>query len=430
MRQFIIQSCALFALLVSSCSEKQTAINEDVSLTNPYYRTYSEALDEAFAIMNDPDTRTRSHSLEVLNHYEYILPMRTRASSGTDMNGSFHVINFKDDQGYVMVSGDKRVTPVFAFSHEGHLNLEDAIQNTGFSEFMDESAAYYLYEINRFDDTKGLLYPQFPQFPENGEDYLQTAVWNGEVYYIMRYNKTIDSTNVLLTTEWDQCDPYNYYCPQQTGGNYLYQGRAAAGCGPIAASQIIAYHRFPSQFEDVYGNTQTLDWNLIHSQPSYSYNEHTSASLETAKLIYHVGLLSQANYGTSTSTSNGNIVATFADMGYSSSNVLTYADEDSIKISIKRGRPVYARGNRLGAIAGHAWVIDGFYSKEKTTAYFTYEAPHLFAFEIGLGLVNTYYHCNWGWGGLYNGYVLHFQAGDDYQYNIMNAYIINIHPQN
>jgi PKD repeat protein len=45
----------------------------------------------------------------------------------------------------------------------------------------------------------------------------------------------------LMTTHWDQGDPYNLYCPWGDGG------RCVVGCVATAAAQILAYHKWPPQ---------------------------------------------------------------------------------------------------------------------------------------------------------------------------------------
>ncbi|MCX7847579.1 MAG: C10 family peptidase [bacterium] len=51
----------------------------------------------------------------------------------------------------------------------------------------------------------------------------------------------------LLSTAWDQGDPYNLHMPTVSGAPSGYGGRAPAGCGAIALAQILRYHTKPAQ---------------------------------------------------------------------------------------------------------------------------------------------------------------------------------------
>lgn len=113
-----------------------------------------------------------------------------------------------------------------------------------------------------------------------------------------------------------------------------------------------------------------------------------------AHLIREIGREAKADYGKDTGVTLANIKKMFPKFGYN----ITGADYsvDKVKISLDNNRPVYARGQTKSG-DGHAWIIDGYDVKEKEDIYYDAFAPYMVAFKRTF--VNSYVHCNWGWGG-------------------------------
>jgi len=150
----------LFAMLVS-CSQEDCFENinescEEQISPSSFYVDYETALMTALDFIHEQESKKSRHILcdDVKSHYEIstnnIFHLKTRStktvSDTTDVR--FHVINFDDNSGFAIVSADSRTTPVYAYSDEGNLNLEDAMENTGFSEFMESAERYYRKEIS------------------------------------------------------------------------------------------------------------------------------------------------------------------------------------------------------------------------------------------------------------------------------------------
>lgn len=201
----------------------------------------------------------------------------------------------------------------------------------------------------------------------------------------------------LLTSVWNQNNPYNYHCPSMaTKGNY------PTGCVATALSQIMRYHKYPEKGQGTYtyvfrpsdgtayqltanfGET-TYDWdNMLDSYKSGYTDVQRDA---VAILMSHIGISVQMAYNPSGSGAYS-VEAANALRNYFryNENVRLYRRDfysaqlwmQMLYNELNRQRPVYYTGVDP-TNGGHAFVIDGYDEQ---------------------GLV----HVNWGWGGSNDGY--------------------------
>lgn len=193
----------------------------------------------------------------------------------------------------------------------------------------------------------------------------------------------------LLQTRWHQKAPYNAFCPQDSDGN---GGHAAAGCAAIAMAQVLKYHNYPAagsgshyyphaEYGGQYANfgATTYQW---ENMP----NSTTTSSSDLARLIYHCAVSLEMDFGPSYSSASLSDAeeALPAFFKYDSGIILRkkpeYSDttwRDMVKAELDAGRPLLYRGEENNS--GHAFVCDGYDD-------------------------SGYFHFNWGWGGIDNGY--------------------------
>ncbi len=173
----------------------------------------------------------------------------------------------------------------------------------------------------------------------------------------------------LLTVQWNQTDPYNLYCPDG----------CPTGCVATAMAQVMAYHRWPEKY----------DWNRMNVAYVGKGYETTEASEPVARLMYDCGKAVQMKYDPMASNASPSLVplALINEFGYDSRarlvdrNTYSYEGWDALMChELQEGRPVIYGGTSPYNI-GHEFVVDG-------------------VNEDG------YYHVNWGWGGLCNGYFM------------------------
>ena len=298
-------------------------------------------------------------------------------------------------EGFVIIAGDDRVSPVLAYSFD--------------SPFPKTLHASLRYWLGGYESQLAELAASDAERPAEA-----TAAWRK--FSSAKDTTTTDTVPVLLNvpalveTRWDQGDPYNRYCPFDTN----YNARTVVGCVATAMAQIIRFWKYPScgtgsysyvprsqgimtdtgYFEYDYG-TQTADF--AHTTYIYEYMPRvvsTNVSYEyqikaAAKLSYHCGVAVNMQYGTTRMGGSGasSDYAATALVDYFRYNpglqrMYRYDVEDSvwkamIDEDIAAGRPVYYTGR--DSTGGHAFVLDG-------------------------ADVQGRYHFNLGWGGTGDGF--------------------------
>lgn len=408
MKNFV-KSMLFAALFVAGVScEKQFDGTVEVQSENQitaeaatsYEVSYEEALARADALFAGIDgATTRAGSRRVKNHELFCSGKRFTRTEPDAAEAKFHIINYEDNAGFVMVAADKRATDIYAYSHTGNLDVDDAIENSGFGVFMEGAVALYGQEIDRplipgdttndgFIDLPGDKYGDIP--------YLAIEVINGVTYRVrLERDKSISKKTPLVSVKWSQKHPYNYYCPScswSSEDNEYYRGKCVAGCGPVAAAQIMSYHKYPASYAGY-----EFDWSVMNESPSYQYKEEPDDNiLMIARLIREIGREANADYGKETSAYTSKMKKTFVEFGYNVTGVDDY-DVNKVKASVYNNRPVFAGGSKKSG-SGHFWVIDGYdHLVTRKTYYYNY-APYN-VYDVRDSDNRIYVHCNWGWGG-------------------------------
>lgn len=414
----------IIPVLFFSCSEDESiplSMSETEQLSeasNPNYVNYEEALEIAIKWLTNNNATTRAEGLKVKNHYEfsannhYLLQTRADALIEDSIDVRFHVINFEDNAGFALVSADNRTTPVYAYSTESNLDLKEGMENTGLSVFMEGAIKRYSME------TRGHILPPRPYDPVELDSMIlyPKTTYNGQECYMVCQDHH-SQTGPFLSTLWNQCSPYNYYCPIIPDALNNCEDRAAAGCVTIALAQIMAYHNYPYYW----------NWDLIHSSPYYYSGIHNESSNEVAQFIYSLAVAANVSFGRESSSNNYNANEALENWNYSTSEVQNFSYSD-VTNSVRAHMPVYCSGTNPYTNKGHAWVIDGYRQRTTIATYYTVPKPHVRLGEEAISLT-VFYHCNWGWGGMSNGFFIDtFRINDNMEYSVNNKIIYNIHP--
>lgn len=194
----------------------------------------------------------------------------------------------------------------------------------------------------------------------------------------------------MVTTKWNQDNPYNKLCPSDKGG------RSVTGCLATAIAQIIKYHEWPAThgtgthsyewnnrtLEFDYGST-VFEWDKMLD--TYSNTTPELQRMAVATLMYACGVGVNMNYSSSASGATDVYISSFLvdNMDYDRGAAYLQRDwfeagewDNIVYSELKAGRPVlYCGQSNQG---GHAFVCDGYAG-------------------------NYYYHINWGWGGYADG---------------------------
>lgn len=201
----------------------------------------------------------------------------------------------------------------------------------------------------------------------------------------------------LVHARWDQASPYNNLCP-----TYNSQP-VATGCVATAMAQLLRFWEYPVKGKGSHSYTSstlklTSSFNYANTtflwdkMPFiYNGNWNNDEELAVATLMKACGVAVDMNYGLLTSAGSGASSQSVAPglinyFDYDPSTILQYRNqhtllewENMVYESLKNGCPAYYDGS--GSNGGHAFIVDGYSD-------------------------NGYFHLNWGWSGVSNGYFL------------------------
>ncbi len=212
-------------------------------------------------------------------------------------------------------------------------------------------------------------------------------------------NVSRESISPMVTTRWNQDEPYNNDCPTER------RSKTMTGCEATAAAQILKYFEYPAQgvgtasytWKPSYGTSQNLIFNYDENPfdwdnmlDVYQQGEYTEAQSNAVSLLmYGLGVGMKMQYGYISSgcfdVDGANCLATYFkyDQGVTLPMAEFYTVEewtDLVYRQIAQQRPVLYTGSTVYN-EGHAFVCDGYDGAE-----------------------GDFFHINWGWGGDYDGY--------------------------
>ena len=327
---------------------------------------------------------------------------------------------FGNEHCFVIIAADNAVHPVLGYSIEGGFGTETLPENTY------EWLKAYNEEIAFVTENRG----------EPSNEIL--SEWDSLSSGIGLTPRSRNSVAPLLRTQWGQNSPFNNLCPADSTAP---DGHCYSGCVATVMAQVMNYWEHPvkgsgsytytpsshpeygSQYAD-FGNT-TYDWDNMKDYYSRGYTDEEA--LAVATLMYHCGVSVYSDYGpngTGASLINVPNVLSYR-FKFSSSAIykrkssggtIYYTDSqwiEMLKQELDLGRPLPYRGGRDEGNSSHAFVCDGYDE-------------------------NNYFHFNWGWSGVYDGFfligALNPQRNDgeipsNRGYNINNAAIFNCYPK-
>lgn len=301
---------------------------------------------------------------------------------------SYYIFN-NEEGGFIIVSGDDRAETILGFSDNGEFDVEHM------SDGLKDLLASYKKQI-------------------------ALAVKSGNRNAQRHIQSNWKDISPLIMTAWNQDSPYNALCPIDPDDGE----RCITGCVPTAIAQVMYYHQWPEVGRGVVSyswrgrrlgvdlSQMRFEWNKMKLAYDYDEDETSEEVQAVAKLMYSVGLASQADYSSS---------STGAWLGaYGLHKYFLYSDEArelslsqtslddfeaSIYYDLNEKRPVLFSSNDPNDGGGHLMVIDG-YLKE-----------------------DNLFHINMGWGGNDDGYYrLTAVNADIYNFTEGQSIIYNIFP--
>ena len=288
--------------------------------------------------------------------------VRAMQTSHSGDAAPYYIFNAADGNGFVIVSGDDELTEVVGYSKTGHIDTSDIPD--GLQSLLDSYAAYV------------------------------AQVQSGEAQaYKVSVADAAPVVAPLLTSTWNQTDPYNRLCPIDPSTNQ----RSAVGCVATAMAQVCNYWKWPLKpqaFSTSYRcsngtrvqvdfSKSEYDWdNMLDSYPASGSWTDAQANA-VAQLSFDLGAAVYMDYASAGSgAQDSTIPYTLERFGYDCQ--LYYRSQytkatfiDLIKENLDMRQPMLFSGQ--GTAGGHCFVADGYDS-------------------------NGFIHINWGWAGTSDGY--------------------------
>ena len=308
---------------------------------------------------------------------------------------------FNADDGFVVISGDKKAVPILAYSTESAYDADNVIPPV--KMWLDS----YQRQLTAIREDVSCMQSAFVG-----------KAWE-ELQQPVKIRKTPTSEPVpLIKSKWGQGKFYNYYCPLDEKGN---NGRVVTGCVATAMAQLMYYFRFPekgtgsySYTWEPYGELSADYGNAVYDYSSM-VDKPTDINPSIAELMFHCGVAVDMEYGPDgsgmTNHSAADVLVEYFKFSPQTRYVFryyTHLDWDSLIVShIDNKIPLYYAGWGEDN-AGHAFICDAYQTDSNG---------------------NYYYHFNFGWEGNQDGYFYTDELSPGgMNFNIAQELIINAYP--
>lgn len=372
----LLSSVFLASLFLTGCQEGNDPAPRDAQTKESSVRTIEEALliaEKAPSLFTD-GTRSSAKKSLTADDVLTIRHHQTRGNLGVNDDAALYIVNYPDNEGYVVISANPAAEEILGFIEEGT-----------FSPQSDNS-------------------PEFTSFLELASNYVSQNSHSLPLLPINPSETIVLTQGIHLSTKWGKHDPEGLYCP-----NFV------SGCASTAMAQIMAYYEFPTSMDMTYPSpvfpSVTYNWTdmkkhkIRHNKDGISSNTLCLATEEghqsISALCRQLGQIAQSSYNndSTTGTSPNYIEYTLVYYGYMTSGWRYYSDTCLVQ-PIRDSHPVIVCG--FSPIVGHVWIVDGY--KEFRT---TYQVPTLAGTPPSYATESRFYnHINWGWDGQSNGYFL------------------------
>ena len=365
----------------------------------------SEAKDKAVSFFNNRPSNDsgalRAPKREGYNSNSSETQISLAYTAGENGTNYFYVYNNGENNGYVIVGGDKASKDILGYVPSGHFEYDKAPDNVKW--WLGE----YEKEISSARKIASQWQNQFAAAPKRE----------------VQSSKTTDVRDLftdipdLITTKWDQGWPYNAAIPVNGGDS----SRPVTGCVATAIAQIMNYWKWPVtgegnlEFSYSFNNqTSSADFgNTIYDWDNMldiyiQDGSYTPAQIDAiSTLMYHIGVADRMMYYSQGSIGSGSELVNALPQYFKYSDKISllrrgdYLDdewEEIIYSEIQAGRPVYLEGG------GHAFVLHGYTTDQNM------------------------FSVNFGWNGAFDGYY-QITATRQYFYddsNYMDSNPVNI----
>lgn len=422
MKKHLLLVAAL--VLFASCATDDLGITQpaaEPAATDINAISLDEALGNMYGLMDvlyGQSTRASRPAIASAETLKSSYLNKQTRSGETLPENLYYIINFENEGGFAILGADRRAIEVIAITEAGSLTMAELLDAGAPAPSTRSSVPTFTLDDLwvRNVDMVDLYDPDDPDETEDG-DYLLAA---GDIKLQLLkmveepvgdgggggggssppvstdYGPWRDATKKgpYLTTKWHQDPPFNMNCP----GGY------PAGCVPIAVAQILAYgeRRAPSYFGATSTWAELKNYNIITYGSTTKTETDKRIEGDLAKIVRAIGKGVKADYnffwsGQTFATPYAAKQYMKKSLGYGNAKKYESYKENVITSMINGGKPVFI--GCLDGVKGHAWVIDGSLNQTRTVTKTQNGAVISTSSEPRFLL-----HCNFGWGGSYDGY--------------------------
>lgn len=291
--------------------------------------------------------------------HELVLAKTVSASSG---KAGAYIFTHSDSKGFAILSADDAIAPVLGYSESGSIDVDN----------LPPALEWWIDQCSR------------------KADYLQVL---GKADVRINAPAGMQAVQPLCKTIWNQDAPYNDECPEIKGS------KTPTGCVATSIAQAMKYFNYPDVGSGsiTYVDPRTMatrkmdfsrtifKWDKMiddYAQGAYSADQAKAVAV----LMKAAGHAVQMGYGLDASGAQSWRIplALIEYFGYDKGTYYTerelYSSDEWTKLiydNIKNVGPVIYSGTAIEG--GHSFICDGYDG-------------------------NGYFHFNWGWGGMSDGY--------------------------
>lgn len=361
MKDYLIWTMAIIAIFISGCSDTFDYAEEQKENLLERGCSYNISQIEAINIANKVLNRDVSRSLyNALPTCEYVVKAKsTRTTSTPDTLA--YILNYPNEKGFVIVASTHRVSPVLAFSQEGSFSMEN---ETAKVNFIDNLESY----IESSDESN---------YYELDESAYAACVFSPPSFQL----------SLSQNSPWDK-----YVSIEHPG--------CPVGCVAVATALVMSHAKeklnvgdreydFRSIVDAIDRHDNPDDYQFDTSVPNYTYEKAVD---EMARLLYWIGKKINTGYTTGGSIAmSGDAYNLCKTMGFSLSSNFNTFNEANVANLLSFNNIIYVEGRPTSGGYNHAWVLDGL--------QYCYTD-----INFHIGMTEIFFHCDWGWGGLANGF--------------------------
>lgn len=410
MKQLLYALTAIFAL---GCTKNSLTVDslDVLDAQQSTFVSQEDAIDALNQFLNEFEPLTKSGRHRTIKNVYSSFDCSQTKSLNDPEEPLVYIMNFNDDEGFAVVSGDTRVQPILVLTDKGNIAQNDTITNPAAIAMLSTADTDYRKAVGLpIEDAEGNILEPYGTDSEGKYLYARAFdiafddkdVGGGTTSITYSYTPWVEYARrgTQLGCYWGQSStPYNKYTYTSDGE------KAPAGCVPAAVAQILFFWGHNFSMDGYY-----FDWDVMHRHTgTVSYRP---AYDMIGELYLKLGLPKNLDVSYTANGSgayDSNVPRTFVNCGFSSGGSIQDYNFNTI-YNVISARPVYVSGSSIKEVTvkkflgikvktttaykhGHAWVIDQVMTRERTKKKYVNGVYKSTSKEY-----EHLVHCNFGWG--------------------------------